>query len=189
VDEQLRSRRSDAIANRQRILDAARAAFAASGAETSMAEVARRAGLGSATLYRNFPTRQALLETLLLDEVDELCAAVPTRTGTPGERLAGWLREFFGYVTTQRPLALDLLVVEDTDITGLERRTRQRLIDAGRPLLHAAQEAGEIRGDLGLEQVLDLVMAVAKIVGPARHRQPIFEAALDGLRPPVAVST
>jgi AcrR family transcriptional regulator len=184
VDEHLRTRRSDATLNRQRILDAARVAFAEIGAETSMAEVARRADLGSATLYRNFATRQALLEALLLDEVDELCAAATTTdTGTAGESLLTWLRQFFVYVTTQRPLVLDLLVLEDTDATDLKRRTRQRLIDAGQPLLSAAQDAHEIRRKLTLEQVLDLVMAIAKIAGADDYRRPIFDTALAGLRP------
>ena len=66
------SRRSDAAFNRQRILEAARTAFAEAGEETSMAEIARRSGVGSATLYRNFATRRELLETLLVDEVDEV---------------------------------------------------------------------------------------------------------------------
>ena len=176
--------RSDASLNRQRILDAARAAFAEQGADASMAEVVRRSGLGAATLYRNFGSRQALLEALLLDEVDELCAAAGGVEGaTARDRLVTWLRRFFGYVTTERPVVLDLLVVEDADTTQLKISTRRRLIMAGGPLLAAAQDADEVRRDLDLEQVVDLVMAVAKISGAPSYRQPIFDAALDGLRP------
>lgn len=179
-----RPRRADATLNRQRILDAAREAFAATGSETSMAEVGRRSGVGPATLYRHFPSRQALLEALLLDEVDDLCATAATVEGrTAGERLETWLRRFFVYVTTERPVVLDLLVVEEADTREIKISTRERLITAGRPLIIAAQEAHDVRPDLDLEQVLDLVMAVAKIPGAPPYRQPIFDAALAGLRP------
>src|SRR6201992_2825096 len=97
------SRRADAARNRQRILDAARTAFAATGAETSMAEIARRSGVGSGTLYRNFATRRELLEALLIDEVDEVCAAAATVEGdSPGDRLTNWLRPVFPCGTTTR---------------------------------------------------------------------------------------
>jgi AcrR family transcriptional regulator len=175
---QQRPRRADATLNRQRILDAARAAFEAAGAETSMAEVARRSGVGSATLYRNFPTRQALLEALLFDELDDLCAEAATLGLVP------WLRRLFVYVTTERPVALDLLVLEDPDTTTLVSETRGRLFAAGGPLLTAAQQARAVRKELDLAQLIDLVMAIAKIPGPPQYKQPILDAALDGLRPP-----
>ncbi|SEQ79958.1 TetR/AcrR family transcriptional regulator [Microlunatus flavus] len=176
--------RADAALNRQRVLDAARAAFADSGVATSMAEVVRRSGVGAATLYRNFPSREALLQALLLDEVDELCATAATvQAGSPGERLADWLRRFFAYVTTKRPVVLDLLVLEGADPAGLKISTRRRLTSAVQPLLAAAQEAGEVRDDLDLDQVLDLIMAVAKINGTVEHRRPILGVVLAGLRP------
>src|ERR1700749_4390891 len=82
------SKRADAARTRQRRLAAARAAFAATEAETSMAEIARRSGVGPATLYRNFATRHELLEALLTDEVEEVCAAAASVGGdSPGERL------------------------------------------------------------------------------------------------------
>jgi AcrR family transcriptional regulator len=175
------SKRADAARNRQRILDAARAAFAATGPETSMAAVARRSGVGPATLYRNFATRHELLEALLVDEVDEVCAAAATVEGdSPGNRLATWLRRFFQYVTTKRPVVLGLL--DHTDRTDpVFATSRGRMLAAGRPLLSAAQDAHQIAGDLDLDQILDLVIAIAKIPGPLEYRRPILDAALDGL--------
>jgi AcrR family transcriptional regulator len=174
-------KRADAARNRQRILDAARAAFAATGAETSMAEIARRSGVGSATLYRNFATRHELLEALLVDEVDEVCAAAATVEGdSPGERLTAWLRRFFQYVTGKRPIVLGLL--EHTDTTDPVFKSRSRMLAAGQPLLSAAQDAHQIADDLDLDQILDLVMAIAKIPGTPDYRQPILDAALAGLR-------
>src|SRR5579863_730305 len=81
MPDQSPPRRADAARNRQRILEAARIAFATAGAETSMAEIARRSGVGPGTLYRNFATRRELLEALLADEVDEVCAAAATVEG------------------------------------------------------------------------------------------------------------
>jgi AcrR family transcriptional regulator len=174
------ARRADAARNRQRILEAARAAFAATGPETSMAEVARRSGVGPATLYRNFATRHELLEALLVDEVDEVCAAAATVEGaSPEERLTTWLRRFFLYVTTKRPVVLGLL--EHTGTADPVFQTRARMLAAGQPLLAAAQEADQIAADLTLDQVLDLVMAIAKIPGTPEYRRPILDAALAGL--------
>jgi AcrR family transcriptional regulator len=177
------SKRADAARNRQRILDAARAAFADTGAETSMAEIARRSGVGSATLYRNFATRHELLEALLANEVDEVCAAAATVEGrSPEERLMTWLRRFFQYVSTKRPIVLGLL--EHTDTTDPVFQSRGRMLAAGEPLLSAAQDARQIAADLDLGQILDLVMAIAKIPGTPEYRQPILDAALAGLRGP-----
>jgi len=82
------ARRVDAERNRERILTAARAAFADPGADVSMAEVSRRAGVGSATLYRNFANRRELLEALYVDEIDAVCrAAEAVEADTPGAAL------------------------------------------------------------------------------------------------------
>src|SRR5215470_6775119 len=90
------TKRADAERNRDKILAAARAAFADPAADVSMAEISRRAGVGMATLYRNFPGRRELLEALYTDEVDAVCeAAQYVDAETPGAALAAWLRRFF----------------------------------------------------------------------------------------------
>ena len=146
-----------------------------------MAEIARRSGVGSATLYRNFATRRDLLAALLVDEVDEVCAAAATVEGdSPGDRLTTWLRRFFQYVTTKRPVVMGLL--EHTGKTDPVFQTRGRMLAAGRPLLSAAQDAHEIAGDIDLDQILDLVMAIAKIPGSrssTRHSPDYASAAPD----------
>ncbi|MFE1050485.1 TetR/AcrR family transcriptional regulator [Streptomyces olivaceus] len=180
MTDHLPSKRVDAARNRERILEAARAAFTDGGAEASMAEIARKSGVGSATLYRNFPNRRALLEALLADEVDEVCAAAATAEGdSPGDRLTTWLRRFFQYVTSKRPVVLGLL--EHTDTADPVFDTRGRMLAAGQPLLAAAQGAHQIDGHLDLDQILDLVVAIAKIPGTPEYRQPLLDAALAGL--------
>lgn len=180
------ARRADATRNRQRILDAARQAFADGGVQTSMAEVARRSGVGQATLYRNFPTRQELLEAILADEINDVCAAAATATGnTPIDRLEAWLHRFFRYVADKRPVVMGLL--EHTDTTNPIFKTRRRMLIAGQPLLSAAQDAHQVAKHLDLNQILDLVMAIAKITGTVGYRKGILDIALTGLRTPLDV--
>jgi len=176
------SRRVDAERNRERILTAARAAFGDSDADVSMAEIARLARVGSATLYRNFANRRALLEALYIDEIDAVCRAAGTVDGdSPGSILEAWLRRFYSYFTSKRPIAAALLERSDADDPVFETGYT-RVLSAGQPLLLAARESGEIQVDLTLEQILDLIVAVAKIPGAASYRAPILNAALHALR-------
>jgi AcrR family transcriptional regulator len=178
------ARRADAERNRVKILAAARTAFADPDAEVSMAEISRRAEVGMATLYRNFPGRQELLEALYTDEVNAICKAAETIDGaTPGAALVAWLHRFFAFTTSKRHIAAELL--KQTDWSNpLFKNNRTRVITAGRPLLAAAQYAGEVRDDLTLEQILDMIVAIATIHGDTGYTGPILQAALDGLRPP-----
>jgi AcrR family transcriptional regulator len=178
------ARRADAERNRGKILAAARSAFADPDAEVSMAEISRRAGVGMATLYRNFPGRQELLEALYADEVDAVRQAAETADGeTPGAALVAWLHRFSAFTTSKRNIAAELL--KETDRSNpLFESSRTRVMTAGRPLLAAAQDAGEVRADLTLEQILDMIVAIGTIHGDAGYTGPILQAALDGLRPP-----
>jgi len=147
-----------------------------------MAEIARRAGVGSATVYRNFANRRELLEAIYVDEIDAVCqAAATTAADSPGASLTAWLRRFYTYFTSKRLVAAELLKhsAADDPVFGAGYR---RVIAAGQPLLLAAQAAGETRSDLTLEQILDMVAAIAKIPGDPGYREPILQAALDSLR-------
>src|ERR1700736_365411 len=178
------AKRADAERNRAKILAAAHAAFADPLAEVSMAEISRRAGVGMATLYRNFPGRQELLEPLYTDEVNAVCKAAETIDGeTPGAALAAWLHRFFAFTTSKRHIASELLKQTDRS-DPLFENNRTRVTAAGRPLLTAAQHAREVRDDLSLEQILDMIVAIATIHGDTGYTEPILQTALDGLRPP-----
>lgn len=178
------TRRADAERNRDKILAAARTAFADPDVEVSMAEISRRAGVGMATLYRNFPGRQELLEALYTDEVDAVCKAAETIDGeTPGAALVAWLHRFFAFTTSKRHVGAELLKQTDRS-DPLFKNSRTRVMTAGRPLLAAAQHAGEVRDNLTLEQILDMIVAIATIHGDTRYTEPILQTALDGLRPP-----
>src|ERR687884_283553 len=95
----VRPKRADARRNYEKVLAAAREAFAEGGESTALEEIARRAGVGIGTLYRNFPNRQALLEALYLDEVEEVCrtAAELEAVEDPWEALTSWSDRLVGY--------------------------------------------------------------------------------------------
>jgi AcrR family transcriptional regulator len=176
-------RRADAERNRDKILAVARSAFADPGAAVSMAEISRRADVGMATLYRNFPGRRELLEALFTDEVDAICAAARTVDGdTPGAQLTAWLHRFFAFATSKHHIAAELLKHTDRS-NPVFGTNRTRVIAAGQPLLDAAQAAHEVRDGLALEQILDMIIAIATIDGDTRYVEPVLQTALDGLRP------
>ncbi len=139
-----------------------------------------------ATLYRNFPGRRELLEALYTDEVDAVCDAAETiDETTPGAALLAWLQSLAAFFTSKHEVGAELL--KHSDGTGsFFSEGRNRVLAAGQPLLAAAQQAGEIRGDLALEQILEMVHAIAAIQGDPAFTEPILHAALDGLRPPDA---
>ena len=172
------TRRSDAARNREKILTAARAAFAEPDAdEISMAEISRRAGVGMATLYRNFPGRRELLEVLYTEEVDAVCAAAE-----PPATLVDWLRRFSAFSAAKRHIASELLTHVDST-NPVFNENRDRVLAAGRPLLVAAQRSGAVRDDLTLEQILDMIIAVTRIHGDPDYVEPMLQTVFAGLRP------
>jgi AcrR family transcriptional regulator len=176
------TRRADAERNRDKILAAARTALAVPDAQVSMAEISRRAGVGMATLYRNFPGRRELLEALYTDEVNTICEAAEAVDGeTPAAALMAWLQRFFAFSTSKRRIAAELLTHVDGS-NPVFSSSRARVLTAGRPLLAAAQHTHEVRADLALDQILDMVVAIASIQGDPRYLEPILQVALDGLR-------
>ncbi len=150
-----------------------------------MAEVSRRAGVGMATLYRNFPGRRELLEALYIDEVNAVCEAAETlEAETPGALLLAWLRRFSAFITSKHPVGTELLKQAGGSVPVMGE-SRSRVMEAGRPLLLSAQRNHEVREDLTLEQVLDMIVAIASIHGEPDYLEPILQAVLDGLRTPM----
>jgi AcrR family transcriptional regulator len=182
------SQRADAERNRDKILKVARAAFAESGGQISMAEIARRAGVGMATVYRNFPGQRELLEALYTSEVDVIVEAAAAVEGeTAGEALRAWLYRFVAFFTNKHPIGTVLLADLDSSdpvFTG----SRARVLDAGRPLLVAAQQANEARADISIEQILDMIIAISSINEDLNYCRPMLRVALDGLAPVTAKS-
>ena len=178
-----RPKRADALRNYEKVLAAAREAFAEGGESTALEEIARRAGVGIGTLYRHFPNRQALVEALYVDEVEEVCrSAAEQDAADPWEALSGWFERFIGYLATKRALAHELLNCLDRD-ASLFQSCRESLFAAGEPLLKRAQEAGVVRPDVTIAEVIQMVMGIGKIpAGDPGQTEHILRIALDGLR-------
>jgi AcrR family transcriptional regulator len=178
-----RPKRADARRNYDKVITAAREAFTESGAETSLEGIARRAGVGIGTLYRNFPNRQALLESVYVDELEAMCeSAAGLDTEDPCDALRRWLRRFVDYMVTKQALASELLNYVDRQ-NPLFVDCRRALFASGEPFLARAQAAGVVRADTDLAEVIQLFGQIAKIPGAEPGQiEHIFEIAIDGLR-------
>jgi AcrR family transcriptional regulator len=181
--QRTRPMRADARRNYEKVIAAARDAFAVGGSATSLEEIARRAGVGIGTLYRHFPNRQALLEAVYAEEVESLCrSAGDVADLEPWDALVAWLRRFVGYMATKQALAAELLDYMDRD-SPLFSTCRTAMYTAGEPLLARAQKAGVARADANLPDVIQMVAGIAKIqTGDPEQVARILEIALDGLR-------
>jgi AcrR family transcriptional regulator len=178
-----RPMRADARRNYDKVLVAARDAFAERGASTSLEEIARRAGVGIGTLYRHFPTRQALLEAVYAHEVEEVCQTAADLDGAdPWEALVGFLRRLSGYMATKQALIHELLDYVDRE-APLFAHCRASIMTAGEPMLKRAQDAGVVRKDAEFSEILQLVGGIAKMPGvePAQMDH-LLGIVLDGLR-------
>jgi len=179
----VRPKRADAQRNYDKVVAAARDAFADRGASTSLEEIARRAEVGIGTLYRHFPTRQALLEAVYVGEVEELCgSAADLNELPPWEALASWLHRVAQYLVVKQALAGELMSYVDRD-AKVFKTCRGQLFAAGGPILERAQEAGVARSDTDFAEVIQLVGGIAKIPTPEPSQiDHMIDMALDGLR-------
>jgi AcrR family transcriptional regulator len=176
------ARRSDAERNRRKILAVARDAFAQSGGEPSMAQIARSAGVGMATLYRNFPSRRDLVEELYRSQINDLCDAAETVTGTtPGERFFAWLDTFRAAGASKGALA-SLLLADSSSDAPILNESRSRVVAAVEPLFAAAQQTGEVRSDISLGGICDAIVALGQVQGDRPHPASMVQVLLEGLR-------
>jgi AcrR family transcriptional regulator len=178
-----RPKRADARRNYDKVIAAAREAFAERGTSTSLEEIARRAEVGIGTLYRNFPNRQALLEAVYVDEVESLCrSSAEFDALEPWEGFVAWVHRLAGYLVTKQALAHELLEYVDRD-APLFQGCRGLLFQAGEPLLARAQQAEAVRPDTDVWQIIQLIGGIAKIPGAEPEAiDHLIGIALDGLR-------
>jgi AcrR family transcriptional regulator len=177
--------RADARRNREKVLAAARDAFAAGGIEVGMDEVARRAGVGVGTIYRHFPTKEALLDALWGDKTQRVIALTQEAAENPDPW--GAVVEMFERGTTMQ--ADDLGWCEALGPHGPRGWTEQtappEMLAATTTILDRAKAAGELRADFGFDDVGKVFVAMAGVIsahGPeARHA--LLRIILDGLRP------
>jgi AcrR family transcriptional regulator len=178
-----RPQRADARRNYAKLIAAAAAAFAADGADASLEDVARRAGVGIGTLYRHFPTRQALLEATYLEEVEALCTSVDDLAGLPPwEGFVAFLDRFADYVATKHALSGELLATLGMESTFF-KGCHEAIFTAGEPMLERAQQARAVRPDVEFGDVVRLVSGVLMVRSTTpEQRARLLGVALDGLR-------
>jgi AcrR family transcriptional regulator len=178
-----RPKRADARRNYDKVVAAAREAFAERGASTSLEEIARRAEVGIGTLYRNFPNRQALLEAVYAGEVENLAiSAAGFAELEPWEGFVAWVRGLVGYMATKQALAQELFEYVDRS-APLFQSCRSLLFDSAEPLLARAQAAGVVRSDTDVADIIQLIGGISRIQGaPPEQVEHLIEIALDGLR-------
>jgi AcrR family transcriptional regulator len=178
-----RPKRADAQRNYVKLVTAAREAFAEDGTSASLEDIARRAGVGIGTLYRHFPSRQELLEATYLEEVDAMArSAADVAELPPWDALAAWLRRFVGYMAVKHALAEELFAYIDRDAEFF-KGCRDALYGAGEPLLRRAQEAGEVRPDTDISDVVRMVGSIARMPAAEPDQiERVLDVALDGLR-------
>lgn len=157
-----RAMRADAQRNRERLLAAARAAFARAGVETSLDDIARDANVGSGTLYRHFPTREALVAAVLDDRYEALAAEAARLQAehSPGEALVAWLKLFVNHLMTYRGLAASVATVLHDETSPLYSACHA-MRAAAYELVATAQRGGAVRDDIDASQVLYLAAGVA----------------------------
>ncbi|MEU0585089.1 helix-turn-helix domain-containing protein [Streptomyces sp. NPDC006132] len=186
---QVRPMRADARRNHERLLKVAVEAFAEHGESASLDDIARRAGVGSGTLYRHFPTRRALLEAAYLDRIEALVARAGTLAAErpPGEALGEWLYELgVGMIRMRGLKALLGPAVTEGD-SAVTTACGDSVRSAAGRLVRAAHEEGTLRRDVEPIDVLRLTHGVATASeladGEGRHIRRYLGLLLEGLKP------
>ncbi len=177
--------RADARRSRARLLDAATAAFADSGADAPLDDIARRAGVGIGTLYRHFPTRLDLQAAVFRSQVQSVCETADEliATAPPGQAFAGWLHALAGYLVTKRGLSGSLIAGLGKD-SELMSACWLAMRDAANRLLGHAQATGVLRSDISADDVLRLVHGIVVTTEQSPEQTDrLLALVLDGLRP------
>jgi len=159
-----RKPRADAQRNRERILEVAKQEFTRSGANASLDEIAKKAGVGPGTLYRHFPTREALLEAVYRTEVEKLAAAERkfAETLPPVEALRAWMLLFLDYIAAKQIVAPVLNALAGDPKKVFEASYGQ-IWEAIRALVKRATRSGDIRKDLDPIDLLRALIGVANV--------------------------
>jgi AcrR family transcriptional regulator len=181
-----RKPRADALRNRERVLEAAKIVFSRGGADASLEAVARHAAVGIGTLYRHFPTREALYEAVYRREVEHLSELAEQLKGEPRpvDALRSWLRSNVEFVATKKGMSAALALAAQAS-TELRSYSFDRLTKAASALLDHAVAAGEIRSDVSSEDLIRALVGMCYM-----HDQPgwqhtvlrLLDVFVDGLR-------
>jgi AcrR family transcriptional regulator len=184
--ESMRKPRVDAVRNRERVLEAAKRVFSAGGPDASLEAVARDAGVGIGTLYRHFPTREALFEAVYRREVQQLAdlAEQLKEQADPVEGLRRWMRSNVKFVATKKGMLQALALAVDKN-SELFAYSSDRLTRAVGGLLDRAIKAGKVRDDISPEDVLRALIGMSYMHDQAGWQKSVLrlvDVFVDGLR-------
>jgi len=164
-DSEIKARktRADSLRNRERLLAAAKAAFTETGAEAPLEDVARRAGVGIGTLYRHFPTREALVAGVYAREIEQLAASAEALLADrpAGDALGAWLDLLVDYMAAKRVIA-PALRADPGEGSQLYASSGSTILATLQKLTDAAHAAGDIRPDIGFEDILRLMSGLSQ---------------------------
>jgi len=188
---QVKRPRADAERNRARLLDAAKAAFSSghsSGQAPTLEQIARAAEVGIGTLYRHFPTREALVEALYRKELADLCAAAAEllKSHAPEQALRAWMDLFADYVAAKQEMADALRAVFAAGSVTVSQ-AREELTVAVRTILDAGVEDGTLRDDVRPEDVVAMIVGAftaTSLAGGQEQRGRMFDLLVDAVRRP-----
>jgi len=180
--------RVDAERNRARLLEAARAAFASGQASVTLEQVARDADVGIGTLYRHFPTREALVEALYRKELADLCASAGDllEALAPDRALRAWMDRFAGYVRAKREMADALRAVFAAGSVTVSQ-AREQLTAAVQTILDAGITAGTLRDDVRAEDIVATIVGMFTATSPAGGHEQLermLDLLMDAVRRP-----
>jgi AcrR family transcriptional regulator len=180
--------RADAERNRARLLDVGRAAFASGQAQVTLEQIARDADVGIGTLYRHFPTREALVEALYRQELADLCASAGDLLASyPAEfALRAWMDRFAGYVTAKREMADALRAVFASGTVTISQ-IREQLAEAVQTILDAGVTAGTLREDVRAEDIVATVVGMftaTSLAGGHEQLERMLDLLMDAIRRP-----
>jgi AcrR family transcriptional regulator len=178
--------RADAARNRDKLLDAATRLFIEQGLDATIDAIAKEAGVGPGTVYRHFPSREALIEAAYRSELDAVCDAAATllETESPEDALRAWMDKFIDYMTKKIGMTDVLRMIMSSGATPYAH-SRERLNAAIDLLLRATTRAGVTRSDAVADDVLMTLSGIATTSGaPSQHAQAhrMLDLLLDGLR-------
>lgn len=185
-EAQTRSPRADAARNRDQLLAVATRVFATSDAEPSMRAIAREAGVGIATLYRHFPTRESLVDAVYTDQVERLTTGAHEllEAHPPAAALRHWMDAFGDWVATKNGMLDTLLAMVDSGQIA-HTRTREELLTTITALLEAGRAAGDLRPDVTADDVAAAIVGVFTVAprpAQAERAGRLLDLLLDGLR-------
>jgi AcrR family transcriptional regulator len=185
-----RKPRSDALRNRERILEVAKGAFTRQGANASLEEIAKQAGVGAGTLYRHFPTRDELIEGVYRNEVEKLAAAAArfAETMSPLEALRAWMLLLVDYIAAKHIIAPALNTIAGGP-SRLHEGSRTMIQGAIDGLVKRAKRSGDLRRDLDAYDLLRALIGVSHVGSGADWQQSarrLVDILIAGSRPQVS---